>query len=250
MIEHTFQIAKGIGKGRECKLWESGILTWNDFMDASGIPGIKEKKKSDCDLLFREAYTLLDERDCYGLGEMLAPGEQWRLYDRFRDDAGYLDIETDGLERDSLVTVVTVHKKDETCTLTHGIDLDAESLSKALEGVKLLVTFNGRCFDVPVLRNSFPNVDLDMPHFDLRFGCKKAGFKGGLKTVEKELGLKRSDDIVDIDGFEAVRLWKAWERSGDSKARELLTEYNRADTVNLTRVADETYRRLVVKNGF
>ncbi len=250
MIEHTFQIAKGIGKTKECKLWESGIGTWNDFMESDTIPGIKEKKKSECDLLFREAYTLLDERDCYGLGEMLSPGEQWRLYGRFRDDAGCLDIETDGLERDSTVTVVTVHKKDGTYTLTHGIDLDAESLSEALEGVKLLVTFNGRCFDVPVLKTSFPTVDLDLPHFDLRFGCRKAGLRGGLKTVEKELGLKRSDDISDIDGLEAVRLWKAWERSGDSRARELLTEYNRADTVNLVRVADETYRKLVMQNGF
>ena len=250
MIEHTFLIAKGIGKGKESKLWSSGIGTWNDFIESDEIPGIKESKKKECDLLFSEAYELLDDHDCYGLGEMLPPGEQWRLYGRFRDDAAYLDIETDGLERDSTVTVVTVHRKDRTTTLTHGRDLDAETLSDALEGSEMLVTFNGRCFDVPVLRNSFPTIDFDMPHFDLRFGCKRAGFVGGLKKVEVELGLKRSDDISDIDGKEAVHLWKLWEKRGDTEALRLLTEYNRADTVNLVNVAEETYDRLVRQHGF
>lgn len=250
MIEHTFLIAKGIGKGKEDRLWSSGIRTWSDFIDSDEVPGMKASKKAECDLVFNEAYELLDEGDCYGLGEMLKPGDQWRLYGSFRDDAAYLDIETDGLERDSTVTVVTVHRKDGTTTLTHGRDLDAASLSDAIGDAKMLVTFNGRCFDVPVLRNSFPTVDLDMPHFDLRFGCRKAGFVGGLKKVEVELGLRRSDEISGIDGEEAVRLWRSWERYGDTDSLHLLTEYNRADTVNLVRVADETYGRLVSQHGF
>ena len=250
MIERTFLIAKGIGKGKESRLWSSGINTWNDFMESNDIPGVKDSKKAEYDLLFAETYDLLDDRDCYGLGEMLPPGEQWRLYGRFHDDVAYLDIETDGLERDSTVPVVTIHKKDDTTTLTCEKDLDAGSLSDALDGVKMLVTFNGRCFDVPVLKNSFPTVDFDMPHFDLRFGCRKAGLPGGLKKVEVELGLKRDDDISDIDGEEAVRLWKSWKKNGDSRALELLTEYNRADTVNLVNVAEETYDRLVRQHGF
>ena len=100
------------------------------------------------------------------------------------------------------------------------------------------------------MKNSFPTVDFDMPHFDLRFGCRKAGLPGGLKKVEVELGLKRDDDISDIDGEEAVRLWKSWKKNGDSRALELLTEYNRADTVNLVNVAEETYDRLVRQHGF
>lgn len=34
------------------------------------------------------------------------------------------------------------------------------------------------------------------------------------------------------------------------RALELLTEYNRADTVNLVNVAEETYDRLVRQHGF
>ena len=123
--------------------------------------------------------------------------------------------------------------------------MDAGSLKDAMSDVSMLVTFNGRCFDVPVLRYSFPEVDWDIPHFDLRFGCKDVGLKGGLKSIEKEIGIARSDDISDVDGFEAVRLWKRWIRDGDRDSLDRLVEYNRADTVNLEVLADTVYPRLV-----
>ena len=167
------------------------------------------------------------------------------MYRHFRDSAAYLDIETDGLSRDSLVTVVTVHRPGDTVTLTEGIDLTPDTLAQALDGVSLLVTFNGSCFDVPVLRNSFPEVDWDIPQFDLRFASRKVGYRGGLKPLEIEMGITRSEDIEGVDGADAVRLWKMWERHGDRDSLEILTEYNRADTVNLERIADTIYERLV-----
>ena len=63
MIERTFLIAKGIGKGKESRLWSSGINTWSDFMESSDIPGVKDSKKAEYDLLFAEAYDLRDDRD-------------------------------------------------------------------------------------------------------------------------------------------------------------------------------------------
>ena len=101
------------------------------------------------------------------------------------------------------------------------------------------------CHCFPVLRCSFPDVDLELPHFDLRFGCRKAGMTGGLKQVEKSIGIQRSEDIAEVDGFEAVRLWKRWINSGDRSARDRLVNYNIADTVNLRELADIAYRRLV-----
>lgn len=191
------------------------------------------------------AYELLDSGDCLGLGNMLKPREHWRLYDRFKSTVGYLDIETDGLDRDSEITVVTVHKKSGTVTLVNGEDLSSESLGETLSDVSMLVTFNGRCFDVPTLRCSFPDVDLDLPHFDLRFGCKDIGMSGGLKNIERAIGLKRSEDIAEVDGLEAVRLWKRWTNRGDEESLRRLVEYNRADTINLEVLADTVYPRLV-----
>ena len=245
MIESTFQILPRVGAKKERALWDSGIRKWNDFIDSDEIGPVKPKDKDRFDSLLNYAYDLLDSGDCRGLGNMLKTGEHWRLYDRFRDSAAFLDIETDGLERDSTVTVVTIVKDGETQTLVNGENLSSETLREALEGTSMFVTFNGCCFDVPVLRCSFPDVDLDHPHFDLRFGCRKVGMCGGLKQVEKDIGIVRSENIAEVDGFEAVRLWKRWQNSGDREARDRLVEYNIADTENLQTLADLAYRRLV-----
>ena len=245
MIESTFQILPRVGAKKERALWDSGIRKWSDFIDSDVIGHVKPCDKERFDSVLNYAYELLDDGDSCGLGNMLKTGEHWRLYDRFKDRAAFLDIETDGLERDSTVTVVTVVKGGETTTLVNGENLSSESLSQALEGTSMFVTFNGCCFDIPVLRCSFPDVNFDYPHFDLRFGCRKAGMTGGLKQVERDIGIVRSENIADVDGFEAVRLWKRWERQGDRDARDRLVEYNVADTANLRELADLAYRRLV-----
>ncbi len=245
MIESTFQILPSVGGTKEKKIWDSGIRKWNEFISCEDIPSIPKKNKERFDSILNYAYELLNEYDCRGLAGMLKGNEHWRLFNRFSKSVAYLDIETDGLDRDSLVTVVTVHKNNETTTLVEGFDLNSETLSEAIGDASMFVTYNGSCFDIPVLRCSFPDVDLDLPHYDLRFACRKVGFKGGLKSIEKEIGICRDDDIIEIDGFEAVRLWKRWERNSDRKSLETLVEYNRADTVNLEKLANITYEKLV-----
>ena len=59
------------------------------------------------------------------------------------------------------------------------------------------------------------------------------------------LGITRADEIHDVDGEEAVRLWKNWEKRGDSESLRILTEYNRADTINLETISGMVYDRLV-----
>jgi len=245
MIENTFRIVPSVGAKKERGIWDSGVLTWNDFIASRDVRGISPASKERYDSLLNVAYSHLDEDDSVSLGDMLPRGEQWRLYGRFGERAAFLDIETDGLDRNSEVTVITVHKRGETLTLVNGIDLDAETISNALEGSSMIVTFNGSCFDVPVLKNSFPALDLDMPHFDLRFGCRKVGYTGGLKNIEHVLGLSRDCDIESIGGMDAVRLWKQWTRAGDERSLDLLVRYNRADTVNLKTLAGITYKKLV-----
>lgn len=249
MIEHTFQILPSVGAKKERSIWEDGVRNWDDFISSEEVPHVKRDLKERGDVLLMQAGELLDSRDSCALADMIPKSEQWRMYGNFRDDCAYLDIETDGLSRDAMVTVVTVHRRDGTYTLTQGRDLDAGSLSDALDGAKMLVSFNGSCFDVPVLRNSFPSVDFDLPHFDLRFASRKVGFRGGLKPLEIELGISRSDDISDVDGAMAVRLWKMWERNGDRDALDILTEYNRADTINLEYIAGVIFDRLVKEHA-
>ncbi len=245
MIRHTFRIAPSVGMKKERYIWESGVRDWDDFLASESVCAVPDYRKKECDLAISKACELLDDRDVAGLNGLLPKSEQWRLFGEFRENAAYLDIETDGLERDSLVTVVTVHTYKDTVTLVHGRDLDAGAIADALEGASMLVTFNGSCFDLPVLRESFPTLDLGLPHLDLRFASRKVGYRGGLKNLEAEIGIARDEDIQGVDGLEAVRLWKRWCNRGDTDSLEKLTEYNRADTVNLERVAENIYPRLV-----
>jgi len=54
--------------------------------------------------------------------------------------------------------------------------------------------------------------------------------------------------VQGLDGWEAVRLWNAWER-GDSTALDRLLRYNESDTRNLEPLADLLYQRLVARYG-
>src|SRR6185295_7559412 len=113
----------------------------------------------------------------------------------------YLDIETTGLsfEGDS-VTCVGVSDGTSTRAFVRGRDLAA--FPESLEGVELLVTYNGSSFDLPVLKHAFPAVDFGrFHHIDLRFPLRRLGVTGGLKGAERQLGIVRSDAIDGVDGF-------------------------------------------------
>lgn len=207
MIRSTFTILKGIGKITDRRLWDSGILTWEDFLEAKSIPFIPQERKSLYDRILTQWKIELDRLNEGYFFQNLPRGEQ------------------------------------RTHHLIKGRDLTRDNLQRGIEGHKMLVTFYGSVFDLPLLRANFPGLKLDLPHFDLCFPGRKVGLKGGLKQVERTLGIHRDPEIWDIDGFEAVRLWQAYQR-GDRSALDLLLKYNLADTLNLVTIAGEVYRRL------
>jgi hypothetical protein len=58
------------------------------------------------------------------------------------------------------------------------------------------------------------------------------------------LGISRSEGTAGLSGFDAVRLWREYER-GNNRSLDLLLEYNREDIVNLKTIIDMVYDRLV-----
>ena len=76
------------------------------------------------------------------------------------------------------------------------------------------------------------------------YPLRRIGLRGGLKNIEHTLGISRSDETTGIDGFEAVRLWRRYER-GEEGALDLLLEYNREDIVNLDTIIGMTYQKFV-----
>lgn len=231
-VENTFVCVRGVGEKTERKLWRRGVTHWSEFDPDVIGPTRGERIESFIDT----AEARLDRGDAGFFADALPGSEHWRLYENFRDDAAFFDIETTGLSRYSDVTTVSVHRGGDTTTLVKGDDLTRERLADLLDA-PLLVSFNGRTFDQPFLEREF-DLCLDCPHVDLRYVCGRLGYSGGLGAVERALGVER--DRPDISGEDAVRLWREYERGGDDGALDTLVSYNREDTVNLVEVMDAT----------
>ncbi|MBN1513415.1 MAG: ribonuclease H-like domain-containing protein [Phycisphaerae bacterium] len=244
MIRRHFSVFAGIGPAREQVIRAAGINHWDEFLEAGPVPGLSERLYQSLLRQIREWTTALDRRDAAFFAGSVPKAAHWALFDEFGDHVRYLDIETTGLSPGwDQVTVVGIFDGEHYTALVQGQGLSARAIEDALEGCKLLVTYFGSVFDVPFLRAAYAGMPWDFPHFDLCFAGRKVGLRGGLKTIERALGIHRDSGIADIDGFEAVRLWRAHER-GHPTALKRLIEYNEADTRNLARLAPLIYERL------
>ncbi len=250
MIRNTFCILDGIGEKLERRLWKEGILTWQDFAESKNVLTFSGERKR----LFDEK-LFVDERELAAgnaryFSRRIKRREHWRLFESFKDEAVFLDIETNGFQPQSggYATIVGLYDGFDYKCLVSGEDLSAENLSKELSRYKCLVTFYGAAFDIPFLLRTFQGVQFDIPHFDLCFAAKRIGIKGGLKKIENDLGIERDESVRGLDGYDAVRLWEL-ARRGSTGALETLIRYNREDTVNLSRIAGIFYQMLRQSTG-
>lgn len=236
MIQHSFTFLEKISVKRE-KLWrQQGIITWNDFLKAEKVKGMPDQKKSYFNRKIREAQGALSAGNSAYFIERLPTTATWRLYDSFKDECGFLDIEIDSYGK---MVVVGISDYFHTNFFVRGVNLEKELLEQELQKYKLLVTFNGAAFDLPRLQKQF-GISLTVPHIDLKPLCVKLGWKGGLKEVEKLLNLKRPAHLYG----NPVDLWKAFQASGDREYLELLLDYNREDVENLKGVMEKVYQKM------
>jgi len=236
-IENSFIPVEGVGEKTERRLWERGITRWEEFHPEAVGDTTADRIARFIDV----ARDHLDRGDPRFFRECFPSGSHWRLYENFREEACFLDIETTGLSKHrDRVTVVGLHRGGDTKTFVRDRDLSAKTLRRELRKSKLLVTFNGKRFDVPFLEESL-GIDVDLPHVDLMYPCRRIGLTGGLKQIESSVGIER--DRPDISGEDAVRLWREYER-GDEDALETLVSYNRDDAANLGTLMDLVADRL------
>ncbi|MFC1690914.1 ribonuclease H-like domain-containing protein [Nanoarchaeota archaeon] len=235
MIRNTFQIFPKVAQKKEQNIWKQGIKDWNDFLGVKDIKGISRQKKYACDKIIKSAEQNLEEDNSKYFTNLLPMKEHWRLYEQFKDEAIFLDIETCSYYGN--ITVVGLSDGYDSKIMIRDINLDIKSLKKELAKYKLLVTFNGRSFDVPVLKRYF-RIDFDIPHMDLMHVCRKVGLSGGLKNIEKQLGIKRPESLKYVGGDDAAELWRCWKATGDKAYLEMLAEYNEEDILNLKPIAD------------
>jgi uncharacterized protein YprB with RNaseH-like and TPR domain len=236
MIENSFIHLPGIGRETERRFWSEGVQTWDDLEAGAGdLFGAKRAQQI--------ALALQEGRAAYQAGELgyfqqrLKSSDMWRLLPGFlnagmADDIAYLDIETTGLgfppECASTTIAVLFRGKLE---LEH-VHQRKRLLMKELEReARLFVTFNGSTFDLPFLRREF-QLSLTQLHIDLRFWLANLGRRGGLKAIQKTFPEVPQRKYMDIDGFDAVRLWNLHRRAVP-KALETLFTYNAEDTLVL-----------------
>ena len=244
MIRRCFELFSGIGPQRERAIRAAGIADWRGFLDAGRVPGLPAALERSVRRQVRTWSDALAQGDARFFASAVPRSQHWMLFEAFGASVRYLDIETTGLSpARHRVTVVGLYDGRQYRALIRGQGLTAPALEEALAGCKLLVTYFGAAFDVPFLQRAFPKVGWDFPHFDLCFAGRRVGLKGGLKRVERTLGIARAESIAEVDGYEAVRLWRAHQR-GDPGALGTLVQYNEADTRNLARIAPVVYQRL------
>jgi hypothetical protein len=250
MIQNSFCILDGIGEKKERRLWQEGILTWDDFLDAEKLLTFSDERKRLFDgslFLFQKE---LGARNAGYFSQAVKRREQWRLFEMFKNDAVCLDIETSGLQPHSggYVTVVGLYNGDDYKYFVHGRNLTTDILNKELSKYKCLITFYGAAFDIPFLQRTFRGIEFPMPHFDLCFAAKRLKIQGGLKKIEHDFGIERDESVQGLDGYDAVKLWEQ-ARIGSSQALDRLIQYNREDTVNLMQIAPVLYERLKQSTG-
>ncbi|HLD40410.1 MAG TPA: ribonuclease H-like domain-containing protein [Candidatus Nanoarchaeia archaeon] len=236
MIKESFVFLEKCSIKKESSFRKQGLTNWQEFLASEKVKGIAAAKKEFYNRKIREAQQALSEDNAgYFVGKLPAK-EMWRLYPQFKEDCCFLDIETDSYGK---ITVVGISNYYNTNTFVQGFNLEKNLLEKELAKYKLLVTFNGSSFDLPKLKKQL-QLEVKMPHIDLKPLCVKLDLKGGLKEVERILNLKRPAHLYG----NPVELWKAFHASGDREYLELLIDYNKEDIENLKGVMNHVYRKM------
>ncbi len=230
MLRTTFLHLPGIGEITERKLWDSGVTCWTDFMTALAEGRLRGRKTELCARDVIESLKRYEGGDWNFFDTCLPTKHKWRAFLDFPDQALYVDIETTGFMDDDCITVIGTYDGKQAKSFIAGINL--EEAVDEIEAHPLIVTFNGAQFDMPLIRQRFRHNFFNHIHVDLRFPLKRLGFAGGLKQIEKDFHIERSERTRGLDGWDAVRLWSEYQR-GDDRALELLLEYNREDIRNL-----------------
>lgn len=228
MLKHTFMHIQGIGLKTERKIWQGGIMDWNDFLNKQHVV-FSDKRDDMIRQEIEQSRGSLNQIDYFA--KRLPNSEQWRLFNEYRSNLVYLDIETAPGEFDqSEITVIGIYDGHRVKGFINGMNINEFEIEIA--AYDIMVTFNGSNFDIPHLKKAFPGISLPPSHIDLMFLMKSLGYSGGLKKIEKSFDLRRSPEIDGLNGYDAVRLWQAY-LNGHESALDRLLDYNAADTVNL-----------------
>lgn len=176
----------------------------------------------------------------------LSPKNLWQVYFYFPLEVLFLDIETEGLSKEkNEITLIGIYKNSKYYCFVKDINL--EKALTMLAFTPIWISFGGENFDLPFIKKTFSFLKTPLIHIDLFFLTRELGLKGGLKKIEKILGISRETE--GLNGYDAVKLWKKWIEEKDRKSLELLILYNKEDVINLKKIMDYVAFKLLEKEG-
>jgi len=253
MLTSSFCFAKGLNPEQERALWAKGITSWQLARahqdEVAALFGVSRAGKLIELINAAEAARTAGDAAWFKTNWPLE--EAWRLWNGYttREQIALVDIETTGLTPGyDQITVIGLADGARSRVFVAGKpqpgDEGLDAFCAAIKAYRLIVTFNGHKFDLPFIERHFrdQSFHFELPHLDVIYPARASGLSGGLKDMEKAVGIVRSDDIKDMRGLEAIQLWGQW-KQGDLKAYQRLTTYCKADCVNLAAFTDSIWKR-------
>jgi uncharacterized protein YprB with RNaseH-like and TPR domain len=233
MLAHTFCHVPGIGEETECRLWSTGVTSWDLAIGHASI-------RPSWTRYIQESIGHYENRNVGYFADNLPSNQHWRLYWDFRGACAFVDIETTGFWPGEITTAVLYDGR----TIRHYVNGDnLNEFPRDIKDYALLVTYNGKTFDIPFIERFF-RIRLSQAHIDLRYMLHGLGLKGGLKGCERQLGIARPG-LEGVDGLFAVLLWQEYRRQRNVKALETLLAYNIQDTLSLHSLMNHAHNQKV-----
>ncbi len=253
MLTSSFIFAKGMSEELERALWAHGLTSWalvrRHPEEATAVLGPARAQR----LLeaIGAAEKACEARDLAHFRASWPAAMLWRLWRGYvaPERIALVDIETTGLTPgyDQITVIGLADAAGARAFVSgrpQGADAGLDAFPAAIRAYDLVATFNGTAFDLPFIERHFKDSGFrfEMPHLDLMLFARGLGMGGGLKDMEKQVGIVRDKQVQGVDGRAAIDLWAQW-KHGDHAALAKLVAYCKADCANLRAFADHLYDR-------
>jgi uncharacterized protein YprB with RNaseH-like and TPR domain len=245
MLKNTFCHLPGIDLRKERELWASGIYCWESLIEVNAAT-LHRRQVSLLAKQIRESFEHLERNNPRYFSELLPQGQSWRLFPEFRHSIAYLDVETTGLKHGDSITTIAIYDGQSISYYIQNQNL--ENFKKDIREYTLIVTYNGKCFDIPFIERCL-GVRVDQAHIDLRYVLQDLGYRGGLKECERKLGIDRGE-LAEVNGCLAVFLWDDFKRNRNPRALETLLAYNVQDVLSLEVLLVIAYNKNLANTPF